>query len=144
MDDFDIKLCFRVRDLRKELKMNQTEFGDKLDVSQSYLTNIENGKRPVTTKIFKLICLQSWNGKSVNETWLRTGEGEMFQPLPPEDEVAAAVSNVLEDINCDNSIYTLIKELLLKYDRLDPKSKKVIDEYADDIIKGYIKKREEH
>lgn len=143
MDDFDVKLCFRIRDLRKELNMSQTDFGAKLDVAQSYLTNIENGRRPVTAKIFKLICLQPWNGKYVNETWLRTGEGEMFQELPPEDEVAAAVSNVLDDINCDNSVYTLIKELLLKYDRLDPKSKKVIDEYADDIINGYIRKREE-
>lgn len=144
MDKNDIDLCYRIRELRKAVHMNQTDFGSKIDVAQSYLTNIETARRPVTDKIFKLVCLQPWNGKFVNEEWLRTGNGEMFQELPPEDETAAAVSNVLEDINCDNSVYTLVKEFLLKYERLDPRSRKVIEEYVDDTIRGYLKKREEH
>lgn len=143
MDKYDIDLCYRIRELRKAVQMNQTDFGAKIDVAQSYLTNIETAKRPVTDKIFKLVCLQPWNGKFVNETWLRTGEGNMFQELPPEDETAAAISNVLEDLGCKNSIYTLVKELLLKYERLDPRSQKVIEAYADDVINGYIAKREE-
>lgn len=142
MDKYAIDLCYRVRELRKSICMNQTEFGNKIDVAQSYLTNIETAKRPVTDKIFKLICLQPWNGKFVNENWLRTGEGEMFLELPPEDEVAAAVSEVLEDIHCENSFYTLIKEILVQHERLDEESQKQIDLFFDNVLKG-IAEREE-
>lgn len=129
----------RIKEIRKYSKLTQVEFGEKIGVKGNTVTGYETGLRNPTDAVLRSICREF----RVNETWLRTGEGEMFQELPLEDEVAAAVSNVLDDINCDNSVYTLIKELLLKYDRLDPKSKKVIDEYADDIINGYIKKREE-
>lgn len=129
----------RIKIIRKDSKLTQVEFGKKIGVKGNTVTGYETGLRTPTDAVLRSICREF----RVNETWLRTGEGEIFRPLPPEDEVAAAVSNVLEDIHCDNSIYTLVKELLLKYDRLDPKSKKVIDEFAGDIINGYIKKREE-
>jgi transcriptional regulator with XRE-family HTH domain len=64
----------RVREIRSTLGLTQKEFGKKLAIAQSYLTNIETGKREVTEKIQKLICLQF----NVNEQWLKTGNGEMF------------------------------------------------------------------
>lgn len=143
MDKNNIKLCYRIRELRNTLSMNQKEFGEKIGVAQSYLTNIETAKRPITDKIFKLICLQSWNGKYVNEDWLHTGKGDKFKDIPPEDELATAIENVLHDINCENTIYTLIKEFLIKYEKLDTPSKKVIDDFVDDIIKGLAVKAEE-
>lgn len=129
----------RIKKLRKCLNLTQEDFSSKIGLSRNFIAQIELEKKKPSDRTISDICREF----RVNETWLRTGEGDMFQELPPEDEVAAAVSNVLEDINCDNSVYTLIKELLLKYDRLDPKSKRVIDEIADDIVNGYIKKREE-
>lgn len=54
--------------------------------------------------------------------------------------MAAVISNVLEDINCENSIYTLVKEILLKYEKLDEKSKKVLENYVDDVISGITEK----
>ncbi len=140
MDKYNTDLCYRIRELRNAVHMNQTEFGEKIGVAQSYLTNIETAKRPVTDKIFRLICLQSWNGKFVNENWLRTGDGDPFQNVPPEDEIAAVISDVLEDIKCENSVFTLIKEFLLKYEKLEPNSKKVIENYIDDVINGFVKK----
>ncbi len=142
MNQSEINLCCRVRELRKAVHMNQTDFGNKIEVAQSYLTNIETAKRPVTDKIFKLICLQSWNGRYVNEEWLRTGNGEMFLELLPEDEVAAAVSEVLEDIHCENPFYTMIKEFLVQHERLDEDAKKHVDKYFDDVFKGLIEKKE--
>ena len=35
--------------------------------------------------------------KNVNIDWVKTGRGEMFNELPEEDEVAAYVSDLLED-----------------------------------------------
>ena len=32
MDKHDIELCYRIRQLRKEIPMNQSEFGEKIGV----------------------------------------------------------------------------------------------------------------
>lgn len=64
----------RIREVRNALSLTQNDFGKKLAIAQSYLTNIETGKREATEKIQKLVCLQF----NVNEEWLQTGEGEMF------------------------------------------------------------------
>lgn len=64
----------RVKELRKTLKLTQKEFGDRICVAQTYLSQIENGDRDVTDKIAQLISLQF----GVNENWLRTGDGKMF------------------------------------------------------------------
>lgn len=132
----------RISILRKELKLSQDKFGEKLGVSRDVINNIEHNRlsRPEQKEpLYRLIC-QEFN---VNEHWLRTGEGDMFLELPPEDEVAAAVSEVLEDIHCENSFYTLIKEILVQHERLDEESQKQIDSFFDNVLKGIVEKREE-
>ena len=61
----------RVKMVRKELGLNQTDFGKRIAIAQGYLTNVENGRRDVTEKTIRLICLEF----NVSENWLRTGEG---------------------------------------------------------------------
>lgn len=129
----------RIKEIRKSYKMNQAEFGAKIGVKGNTIGNYELGLRNPSDAVIFSICREF----RVNETWLRTGKGKKENNLPPEDEVSAVVSNVLEDIDCDNSIYTLLKEFLLKYERLDAKSKSVINELVDDVINGYREKRED-
>lgn len=64
----------RVKLLRKELKITQTHFGEKIGLAQSYQAQVESGTREVTERIVKTICAVF----NVNETWLRDGVGEMF------------------------------------------------------------------
>lgn len=64
----------RVKQVRISLNLTQKEFGQKITLAQTYLSQIEKGDRDVTEKIFKILCLQF----NVSEAWLRTGEGEMF------------------------------------------------------------------
>lgn len=132
----------RIKELRKLLGLSQEEFGQVLGVSRDVIGNIEYNrlKRPEQKEpIYKLIC-EKFN---VEENWLRTGFEPKFKNTPPENEIAVAVSNVLEDINCDNTIYTLVKEFLLKYEKLDTHSKSVIENFTNDIINGLVEKREE-
>lgn len=109
----------RVRELRKALKLTQIEFGKRIAVGQGYLTNIENGQRPVTEKILKLICKEF----NVNEQWLRTGEGEMFKT---EEELLALLG-----LNLD-SLDELDRRIISEYLKLPPKHR--------DVIKNFIKK----
>jgi len=66
----------RLREVRKTLKINQSDFALKIGMAQSGYSQIETGENALTDQNIKLICLIY----GVNETWLRTGEGEMFDP----------------------------------------------------------------
>ena len=88
----------RIKVLRESLfgkKISQEEFGELLGVSRSVIANIEYGRVEPSPVMIRAICLQF----DVNETWLRTGEGEMFLPKDPDDELADFMGTVLrEDI----------------------------------------------
>ena len=68
----------RLKALRKELDIKQGDFSEKISTTQGHISDIENGRKALSERTIKLICLENWNGKTVNESWLRTGEGEMF------------------------------------------------------------------
>jgi len=73
----------RLKELRKTLRLTQTEFAANLEMAQNSYSKIELGDNSLTEKNIFLICLIY----GVNETWLRTGEGEMFNPLAkPKNE----------------------------------------------------------
>ncbi len=128
--------------LRKELNLKQGAFASEISTTQGHISDIENGRKPLSSRTKKLICLKTWNGRYINENFLDTGNGKIFLDLPPEDEVAAAVSNILEDIGCENTIYTLLKSALLKYEQLDANSKRVLESYVDDVIVDLHEKHE--
>ena len=83
----------RIKQLRKAQGLNQTEFGDKLGVSKDVVYNIESGRVNPTEMQIRLICRTF----PVSEVWLRTGEGEMLQPISADEQIAAYVGEVLQD-----------------------------------------------
>lgn len=60
--------------LRKELGLSQKELGDSIGLSNSGVSNIENGIRSVTDQHVRLLRSEF----NVSVDWLRTGEGKMF------------------------------------------------------------------
>ncbi len=64
----------RIRELRKTLKMTMEQFGEKIGVTKSTISNIENGNRNATEHMVKSICREF----NVDYIWLTTGGGEMF------------------------------------------------------------------
>ncbi|MDH2858868.1 helix-turn-helix domain-containing protein [Bacillus cytotoxicus] len=52
-------LSIRIKELRKERKWSQRELGEKVDVSESFISKVESGKkqpsREVTTKIAEVL-----------------------------------------------------------------------------------------
>ena len=81
----------RLKTLRKTLNIKQGDFADKISTTQGHISDIENGRKTLSDRTMKLICLENWDGKMVNEAWLRTGEGEMFIQVSEEDDTAALV-----------------------------------------------------
>lgn len=64
----------RIRELRKTIKMTMEQFGEKIGVTKSTISNIENGNRNATEHMIKSICREY----NVDYIWLTTGDGEMF------------------------------------------------------------------
>ena len=90
----------RIRMIRKDLKMNQTEFGSEIGATQKMVTTYETGAVLPDKSIRLLIC-EKFN---VNESWLETGEGmpykeglipELASALRQMPTVAAALERLL-------------------------------------------------
>jgi transcriptional regulator with XRE-family HTH domain len=65
----------RVIELRKRLDLNQADFAERLGIKRATIASIETERNPLTEANIKLIC----HVFGVNEDWLRTGNGDMFQ-----------------------------------------------------------------
>jgi transcriptional regulator with XRE-family HTH domain len=90
----------RLKEVRKSLGLNQKEFSERLGLTQGSYSFIETGNITLTEKNIKLICM-SFN---VNETWLRTGVGDMFTTPSPKE---AAFLEVFRDLLPENQDYIL-------------------------------------
>ena len=81
----------RLKELRKALGLTQQEFADRIGISRGNIATYETREGSPGSSVVNLICREF----SVNETWLRTGEGEMFVPTKRDDEIAEFVGKVM-------------------------------------------------
>lgn len=72
----DNKVCQRIKNLRDTLQLSLVAFGQQVGYSDGMISLIERGKKQPEEKLIRLIC----SAFNVNETWLRSGKGEMFVP----------------------------------------------------------------
>ena len=82
----------RIKELRKALGLTQQKFADGMGVKQNTIAQYESGRNTPIDAVITLIC----RTYSVNETWLRTGEGEMFQPKSRNDELLDYARRIAE------------------------------------------------
>lgn len=80
----------RIKQVRTNAKLTQTEFADKLGLTKNYISLVENGNREPSDRTINDIC----DKFGVNPVWLRTGEGEPFVPLTRSEELAAIFEKV--------------------------------------------------
>ena len=64
----------RIKELRKSLKLNQNEFGDKIGLKNSAISKMEQEGSTVIDQNIRLIC----DTFHIREEWLRTGEEPMM------------------------------------------------------------------
>ena len=82
----------RIKELRKALGLTQQKFADGMGVKQNTIAQYESGRNAPIDAVITLIC----RTYSVDETWLRTGEGEMFQPKSRNDELLDYARRIAE------------------------------------------------
>lgn len=112
MDDMNL----RFRQLRKECKKTQEEWGEILGITRSGVAEIESGRRNVTEK--HILMLNNWKECNVNREWLRTGEGNMFVEMSRKEEIATW-AGLLTSPNSDNEFAERFVNMLSKLDKDD-------------------------
>lgn len=82
----------RLKELRLKIGLSQSDFARKLLMSQNQLSLIELGKRNLTNRTINDICREF----NVNEHWIRTGEGNIFNT--DENKLNNEIANLVEKI----------------------------------------------
>ena len=81
----------QIRDARKALSLTQKEFSAALGMSENYIWQIEKGQREPSDRTVSDICRIF----AIREEWLRTGTGEMREPMTKEEEIAQLVNGAI-------------------------------------------------
>lgn len=109
----------RMKKLRKALDITQQEFADKIGIKRNSYANYETGRNVPIDAIIVSICREF----NVNETWLRTGEGDMFVEIPEEDMFSRAAASCIKDND-----KTAMEGLIL-WRSLPPDARRRVEDY---------------
>lgn len=124
----------RLKKLRKELDMTQQEFADSIGIKRSTMATYESGRNEPIDAVISLICKQH----NVNEEWLRSGEGEMFEQLSDQQKIMKYTGMLLRDT--DSVVANAIQSFIITYEQLDDTSKATLEkialQYIDNLKKS--------
>ena len=73
--DKNTGIGWRIGELRRALGLTQQKFAENLKISQTNASALERNPRGIPDRTMKMICFTY----GVNEKWLKTGKGEMFE-----------------------------------------------------------------
>lgn len=123
----------RLKALRRVLNIKQGDFAEKISTTQGHISDIENGRKNLSERTIKLICLQDWNGKKVNEDYLLGRSDDMFLELSEEDEFMRAATELR--ISGDEGIM----QAVIEYWKMSPEQREIIKNFIINIGDAYKK-----
>lgn len=113
----------RVKEIRKGLNLTLEKFGERVGVTKQTVSRIENGVNNLTDQMALAICRTF----SVNEHWLRTGEGEPYIK-GSDDELAELVGRLYKDKG--SMRYKMSLELCRSMEKMTDEQLMAFDEFV--------------
>ena len=113
MAEKEYKINQRIVQIRKTLGYSQEKFAEGLELSRSFQGGIEANHRKVNDRLVKQICLTY----GVDENWLKTGQGEMF--------------NTANDPR--------LERIIRNFNKMDPLLQDYVMKYLDWLVDYYAK-----
>lgn len=113
----------RIKELRKTLGLSQEAFADKIGIKGSAVSHLESGRRNITNQNINAICREF----GVNEEWLRTGSGDMFEEMSRAEKAAQIVGAAL------GSGDEFILNTFIALGQLSPNEWELIKKFVDKI-----------
>lgn len=114
----------RITELRKTLSLSMEEFGKKLGVTRSSISNIESGRRGLTDQMLLSICREF----NVNEEWVRFGSGTMFLP-----EAKDEIESLVRKYNLNQMEYIFLEHYL----NLDDSDRENIFDFVTGVLSDF-------
>lgn len=124
----------RIKKIRIDNKLSMEKFGERIGITKASVSRIESGENNPSDQTIILICKEF----GVNKEWLLTGIGETYDV--PEDDVAAVVSDLLEE---DNPFYDLIVGIMKTYQKLDSKSQEALKNLGKELLNNMGKREDD-
>lgn len=124
----------RLKILRKELHLNQTEFAQKLGLRQTTYSSYENGNNRIPDHL--LVSISAIYG--VSETWLASGEGPMRNDVTTDDEISYFLGEVMGSDDSD-----IRKRLVSALARTSPEDWEAFSRFLDRLIESHGTKKED-
>ncbi len=112
----------RLLEVRTTLGLSQEAFGERLEMTRSAISKLEQGWATLTEKNLMLICQKF----GVNREWLAEGKGEMF-----DFSKATAADSVIALLDI---VDPLDVEIIRAYLQLDEKYRAAFRELLKDLI----------
>lgn len=113
----------RIKAVRIAAGLTMETFGERIGVSKSFVSMIESGKANASVQTILFICREF----NVNETWLRTGEGEMMVPRTDDEKITELLDDVLA------SKPDIRRRLISALARLDPEDWDLIERMIEKV-----------
>ena len=114
----------RIKEIRKKEGLSQQKFADKLGIARGNIAAYEVGKNAPSDAVISLICSKF----NVNEKWLRTGNGEMYQ-YSDSDEYSDIVARI--DVNDPKA-----RQAIIDYYHLTDSDKELWWKWVERFLKG--------
>lgn len=117
----------RIYQLRKALKLTQSDLGKAIGLTASGISDVESGRRAVQDRHIKLI-LSAF--PQVSEKWLRDGVGEMFTNRSDVEQIIAQYS-----------FSGICEEMMRTFAELGPEEQEIVLEYTRHFIANLLSDR---
>lgn len=124
----------RILQVRKALKISQTDFGKCIGVGRGVINNIDLSLVEAKPLLIDQIC-KTYN---VNKNWLLTGDGDMFNALTLDEELMQIFKQAFAD-DADPRRKRVIKSIVEMLRNVPDDALPIIGDYAQrlaDAIRG--------
>lgn len=111
----------RIREVREYFGLSMEKFGSRIGIGKASISLLESGKNNPSIQTIALICREF----GVNEQWLRTGEGEMFEQTR---------ASVLDRLSTEYDLSREQRSVIEAFLDLDPQERDVILKYVHNVF----------
>lgn len=111
----------RIREVREHFGLSMEKFGSRIGIGKASISLLESGKNNPSIQTIALICREF----GVNEQWLRTGEGEMFEQTR---------ESVLDRLSTEYDLSREQRSVIEAFLDLDPQERDVILKYVHNVF----------
>lgn len=125
------EIAERITKVIKDKAKTKTEFAEKLNISQSFVSRLASGEKEPSDRTIADICREF----NVNEDWLRTGHGDPYIQLSRDEELAQFFGDVMkgEDPDFRRRLLSVMSRLTTdEWALLEQMAWKLVDELRQD------------